>query len=272
MEDFNMQTVTNECDFYMEIFKRLHWKDPKPSLTHKVIHLYDHYRDLKINYLGYSATIQLNLWKFIQTAPSKEEVIQWFETHVFPIQNTRYGWTNGKMDWYTGGCFAENTKIRMADQSLKEIQYLQKDDLVWNPITEKSCKVVCMVKWKQPVDCIRVPYSDLYITPYHPILNDTHHWIFPISLYSHDTNIQYTQQNIYNMVLDSGHIIEADNVYTCTFGHEFTSNNVIKHPFFGTSKVIESLQKISIDDWNNGSITVSCAVRDADTGLVVEFI
>ena len=145
-------------------------------------------------------------------------------------------------------------------------------DMRCHPITEKNCKVVCMVKWKQPVDCIQVPHSDLYITPYHPILNDTHHWIFPVSLYSEDTNIQYTQKNIYNMVLDSGHIIEADNVYTCTLGHEFTSNNVVKHPFFGTSKVIESLQKISADDWNNGSITISCAVRDADTGLVVEFI
>ena len=190
MEDFNMQTITNECDHYMEIFKRLHWNDPKDSLTHKVIHIYDHYRNLKINYVGYNATIQLNLWKLIQTAPSKKEVIQWFETHVSPIQDTKYEYTNGRMDWRTGGCFGENTKIRMADQSLKEIQYLQKDDLVWNPITEKSCKVVCMVKWKQPVDCIQVPHSDLYITPYHPILNDTHHWIFPISLYSQDTTIQ----------------------------------------------------------------------------------
>jgi hypothetical protein len=91
-------------------------------------------------------------------------------------------------------------------------------------------------------------------------------------MFSEDNTIEYTQKHIYNMVLESGHIIEADNIYTCTLGHQFTSNNVVKHAFFGTEKVIESLQKISSDDWNNGCVTVSCAVRDGDTGLVIDFI
>lgn len=270
--EFTFDTILADTDVYMWNLKMTHLRNPENCLANKVYYVYQYYRRINSGALNYSNDNHINFWKLIQNNPSVEELATWMAKHTNEWHTTKYGLTNGRLDWYSGGCFGENTKIRMADQTLKEIQYIQKDDLVWNPITEKSCKVICMVKWKQPVDCVKVPYSDLYITPYHPILNDTQHWIYPIRLFSEDTTIEYTQKYIYNMVLESGHIIEADTVYTCTLGHQFTSNNVVKHAFFGTEKVIESLQKINPEDWNNGCVTVSCAVRDADTGLVVDFI
>ena len=79
------------------------------------------------------------------------------------------------------------------------------------------------------------------ITPYHPYLDEHGMWVT-----GKDTvgDFEWTDSvlNLYNLVLVSGHIIDAGGVLACTLAHGF-KGPVIEHPFFGTEAVVECLSK-----------------------------
>jgi hypothetical protein len=48
---------------------------------------------------------------------------------------------------------------------------------------------------------------------------------------------------VYNLVLESGHVIDVEGTLTVTLGHEFTEEGV-KHEFFGSrQRILESLKE-----------------------------
>ena len=57
---------------------------------------------------------------------------------------------------------------------------------------------------------------------------------------------------VYNLVLESGHYCVINGIKVVTLGHNFTSNDVIKHNYYGSDKVIKDLMKF--DGWEDGLI------------------
>lgn len=261
MSDEIIKQMARDTDGYMEDFAK-NETDPS-SLVCKVAYIYNYYKRCE-QFLDYSYETHFRFWKFIENPQTTKTVVDWFATNVTTWSSFKYEWTNGKMDWYSGGCFGEDTLITMYNGELKAIKHIKKGDQVYIPITNSTAKVECVVKWLQPVPCVK--YQDLFITPYHPIMPEQE-WVFPISLLSDP--IPY-QQNIYNLILDTGHVILANNIKACTLGHGITTNDVISHPFFGTEAVIQSFQ--TKEGWNEGLVTVAQAVRDPTTNLVMNFI
>ena len=105
----------------------------------------------------------------------------------------------------------------------------------------------------------------LKITPWHPmIIKDDDQWAFPVEL--RDSTKIYVD-NYYNLALETGHIVELNTHQVVTLGHGFTSNDVIKHPYFGTKAVIEDLKKHP--DWESGYLVMNPdnIVRSSETGL-----
>ena len=76
---------------------------------------------------------------------------------------------------------------------------------------------------------------------------------------------------IYNLVLDINHNIIAENTICVTLGHNFVSNYIISHSYFGTNKVIDDLSKMN--GYNNGLIYLEgdYAVRDKNTGRIIRY-
>jgi hypothetical protein len=73
----------------------------------------------------------------------------------------------------------------------------------------------------------------------------------------------------YNLVLESGHIVEMHGYEVCTLGHGFTDNDVIAHPYFGTEAVIQDLKTYS--GWDYGFVMMDPLrlIRSSETGLVI---
>lgn len=264
----DMKQLANDTDSFMRDFKEKYYYTEKDgSLTHKVIFLYEHFYRIE-HFLSYSYDVHLKFWQFIQKPVSREAVIDWFSSNINEWSGTKYGLTNGKIDWYTGGCFAENTIVKMHDGTTQIIKNLNKGDVVYTPLDNSFATVLCVVKWRNPAKCILMPESDLLITPYHPIMRQNI-WEFPIDTVKEP---QYFTVPIYNLILDKGHNILVDDTVSCTLGHGFTDNNVISHPFFGTSKVIESIKKINSKGWDDGFVYINAAVRDLDNNRVIDFV
>jgi hypothetical protein len=166
----------------------------------------------------------------------------------------------------SGGCFGPETHIQMEDGKGKKITDIGPGDLVATP--SGPAMIVALVtcgsmKRSQPMSKI----DDLFITPWHPVRVDGT-WRFPADIVGYSDRIMPT---VYNLVLDSGHIVYAEGVEACTLGHGFTEP-VVAHPFFGTERVIEDLRKLP--GWSVGWPTFDnlVAIREADTDMICGWI
>jgi uncharacterized protein YegL len=136
----------------------------------------------------------------------------------------------------SGPCFSPDSKVLMADKSIKLVQNIRKNDQIY---VSNGCKakVVCVIHNKGFTKYSTFP-TGLKITPWHPVLIDGK-WKFPENIYKS----KYEGINeSYNFILDSGHMMNINSVTCCTLGHGFSDNEVIRHEFFGTNEVIKSLR------------------------------
>ena len=99
------------------------------------------------------------------------------------------------------------------------------------------------------------------LTPWHPYL-DTSTWRFPVHSWDCD---DVSQIMVYNLVLDSDHIVIVGSYPYVTLGHGLTGE-VVGHEFFGTHRVIHNLQKLP--GWDKGRVHVNQVIRK---GSVIGF-
>merc|ERR1712130_234664 len=161
---------------------------------------------------------------------------------------------------YESGCFYGECNVLMNDNTLKLIKNLRANDVVYGGAT-----IECMVKHKcKKNEIILSNINGLLITPYHPILIDNE-WVFP-------NNVGFNEliecEFVYNFVLSHNHILIVNDIKCCTLGHGLKTNDVIKHSYFGTNKIINDLKKMN--GWNNGIIELreNIFVRNKTSHLV----
>ncbi len=163
----------------------------------------------------------------------------------------------------SAGCFAPDTLIRLADGSLQRIADIAPGTLVATPTGNAVVRalVTCGTQQRsQPMTNL----GDLWITPWHPIrLNGE--WRFPADVAGLCERLIPV---VYNLVLDTGHIVYADGYETCTLAHGFNDSPVIQHDFFGTNRVLEDLA--NAPGWDVGRPTFRnlVAIRDTATGVI----
>lgn len=107
----------------------------------------------------------------------------------------------------------------------------------------------------------------MIITAWHPIrLNQQ--WIMPSSLVSSPSEIFCDA--VYNFALDQGHTVLVNDVECVTLGHGF-KEDVVRHTYYGSERVIEDLRRLDFEQNNAGFIEISeeILVRNRQTGLVI---
>jgi len=166
------------------------------------------------------------------------------------------------------GCFHEESKIVMHDGTLKKCKEIKKGDKVLTS-NKSFASVICVIKIKcNNGKCDMVKFGEvLKITPYHPIKYVENEWIFPIDL----GNIcEYDCEYIYNYILDNSHIVIVNNILCVTLGHGLIDNEVVKHEYYGTEKVINDL--IKMKGFGEGIIIfdTNCIIRNYK-GKVLRF-
>jgi Mg-chelatase subunit ChlD len=138
----------------------------------------------------------------------------------------------------SGGCFSGDCCVRMAREAVMlPIADLRRGDLVWTPDGPATVLFAVELRTKarsQPM----VQIGRLSITPWHPIRRNGE-WIFPAHVHGYQDRLVNT---VYNLVLSRGHIIDVEGVQCVTLAHGFV-DPVVKHDFFGTHAVVESMQR-----------------------------
>ena len=136
------------------------------------------------------------------------------------------------------GGFVWTDLVKMHDGSYKMIESVEKGDVVLGGFT-----VIVKVEFfltSGVADLVQIQGGPS-LTPWQPIfLENKQKWEFPANLgktWSTPCN------QVYNFLLDKGHILCVNGHDCVTLGHNYTHDPVLIHPYFGTNKVVEDLEK-----------------------------
>jgi uncharacterized protein YegL len=161
-----------------------------------------------------------------------------------------------------GPCFTGDCQVTMEDGTKKRVEHLHKGDRVKGGHT---IAVILYTPVQNTVEMVTFN-SGLKITPWHPMKLDYNtEWVFPNDI---GTKQEIYVEAYYNVVLESGHILELNGYPVVTLGHGFTENEVIKHPYFGTEAVVNDLKRHP--GWTSGFIVMNPKniVRNQESGLI----
>lgn len=163
-----------------------------------------------------------------------------------------------------GGCFHGNCTVQMMDGTTK----LVKDVIPGDQLAPHGSSVQYVVKTKcRNGQAKMIAFNNgLLITSWHPIRVHGR-WIMPCSLVSAPTEIHCDE--IFNFVLDQGHTLLVNNVECVTLGHGF-QDDVVRHSYYGTDRVIADLHQLDLAQQNSGIITITegALLRNEQSGLV----
>ena len=144
-----------------------------------------------------------------------------------------------------GGCFNGDAFVELNNGKKRKVKYLKKGDVLSNGAT-----VECLVENKINKFENVVKINDVYFSLYHPI-EYKGEWVFPCE---HFKVIRKFIDSWYNLVLKNKHEVLLNGVKAITLGHNRT-DGILKHPYFGTKKVIDALKKY--DTYGQGFISTS---------------
>jgi hypothetical protein len=170
----------------------------------------------------------------------------------------------------SGGCFGPNCRIKLMDGSMIPLNKLTGYEMLYG-----GNKIKYIVITKIPTNKMSMcQIGNLIISNYHPLYDvKSRGWLFPVQLVN---SMVLNMDCMYNIVLESGHWVEIENYRCVTLGHNLknfdSSNYILQHEYFGTSKVINDIEKNGSFDTNNNKIVVlndNIVYRDNKTNMVV---
>ena len=167
-----------------------------------------------------------------------------------------------------GGCFDGNGLVTMADGQAKRVQDIRRGDLISTSdgmVAVVQALVETVIPKDQGIEVVEV--NGVFLTPWHPVFSSSAKtWVFPVDI---ATPVKMQLGSIYNLVLDSSHVVKINNLEVITLGHG-KSEGVLAHPYFGTMKVIDDLKKHQ--GWSTGHLVIVDPKTERDAnGLVCKF-
>ena len=146
----------------------------------------------------------------------------------------------------------------MVDGTFKKVRDLQKGDQV-----HSGAYIAVKVVFNTNNGVNTMNINGLHITKYHPVLYNGK-WRFPVNI---STEFGPTLSNVYNFVLDRGHVINVNGTDCVTLGHDF-EEPVVAHPYFGSSKLV-LVDLMKKGGWFEGLVVFNNALTKRDTSGIV---
>jgi hypothetical protein len=157
-----------------------------------------------------------------------------------------------------GGCFNGDAIVELKNGK-KKVKYIKKGDILSN-----GAIVECLIENKINKYENVVNINNVYFSLYHPIeINGE--WVFPCE------HFKVTKKYIdcwYNLVLKNKHEVVLNGVKAITLGHN-RKEGILKHPYFGTNKVIDALKKYN--SYNSGFISTSNLKAHRTNNLIDQY-
>ena len=177
----------------------------------------------------------------------------------------------------SGGCCAKGSFIKLSDGSQKKVEDIKKGDKVItvnidnNKFTEEISEIECLVitKCKNGYEYMVELDNNLKITPYHPIYTQSmlkYQWLFPIDI-STSKPQKIESDKMYTFIVKNRKSVIVNDYIFATLGHNLVENDVIKHDYFGTDKVIFELREFNT--YNSGYVLLdhSMYIRGRDNNI-----
>ena len=167
-----------------------------------------------------------------------------------------------------GPCFDGEGLVQMANGEKKAVKTLKRGDQVASSnggVATVLALIETPIPEGQLTDIVEV--EGVSLTPWHPIQSGTNgQWVFPADVHSAK---KVSIGAIYNLVLDSHHVVTINSLNVITLGHDKTEG-ILAHPYFGSEKVVADLKQHP--GWASGHVVIENpkVERDAN-GLVCKF-
>lgn len=143
------------------------------------------------------------------------------------------------------GCFNGEAIVELENGIKKKVKNLKKGDILSN-----GAKVECLIENKIYKYVKVVNINNVLFTLYHPVeINGK--WVFPCE---HFRVTKAFIDSWYNLILKNNHEVVLNGVKAITLGHN-RNDGILKHPYFGTNKVIDALKKYN--SFSSGFISTS---------------
>ena len=176
-----------------------------------------------------------------------------------------------------GGCFGEDCEVLMGDNSMKKVKDILPGDLVSlspnnsNNGVSNSTTVKYVVRFK-PSNLDREMVhtkNGLIISKWHPVYYYARmKWMRPKDL--PDKEIKYyLGEYIYNFVLETGHIVNINQMDCITLGHGYTHDPTLLHKYLSTEEVVNDIDALPQDE--QGKRIVTNIVRCPATNYIQKF-
>lgn len=182
------------------------------------------------------------------------------------------------------GCFTGNTMVLCRKDNghtvYKRIDSLTLDDIIVSKFN-RDVKICFIITFEDRESEVCLLSSTLGITAYHPVQKTSRigrrsrwsEWMFPKDIVSPET----MKTKLYNLILEDTHIIYCDGFRCVTFGHGYTDNEIVAHPYFGSDAIISDIANENTrqgGDGIQGYVNVSSLkeMRNAETGMVERYI
>ena len=197
-------------------------------------------------------------------------------------------------------CFHESCQVKMYDGTVKAVAEIRRGDLVLcNTHTQQLsyAKVNCVLQTDTSQGFLSLVHFEggLMVTPYHPIYGPNDRsgakssWHFPIdnpagmpcktkcsAVYSFVLGPALTKIKNDTIEKKSGRAqsMIINDIACITLAHGIECDDVATHPFYGTERVVESLQALDYFAWSQeGKVVLQegCVVKDPASGLACGF-
>jgi len=170
----------------------------------------------------------------------------------------------------SGSCFEGATLVQMADTTSKMIRDIRPGESVYTPTGPARVVFLATFHTSNPSQPLVQFTRDTGVTPWHPcreVYSEGVYgpWLFPADMQQFSARPLKT---VYNLVLDSGHIIQSGTYQFVTLGHGF-QEAPLKHDFFGTDACINALERRP-GAAQGLPVYQDCeSIKDPESGLIV---
>jgi len=212
--------------------------------------------------------------KFLSIPPPKPKANTYGSYYGSSSSSTSSSASYSMSSYYSSSapCFSGECHVQKWDEVTKAFETALISSLTQGDIVVgdhgKKVKIECVLKTNSSngsFDLVEL-HNGLMVTPWHPVREaEGQEWRFPSEL----GKVQSRKcEAVYSFVLEAGMTLMEINQWQCvSLGHGRKEDEVVKHEYFGSERVVEDLRKMR--GWSSGKIEMmeGCMVRGAD-GLV----
>lgn len=170
------------------------------------------------------------------------------------------------VDRYIACVAGECTIISPKTNTPMRIDELQIGDEVYT-INKKITKIIAILRTKlsSTYTFLLKNENGLKITNYHPVQNKKGEWCFPCECLDEYTICLQPSSYVYSIALEEGHILYINDTPVIGLAHNMQDNIIVKHPYFGTRRILQSIYTINPKGY--ATITDTQIYKNKNTGL-----